>query len=302
MVDVIIPAYNANDTLEISLESIAKQTIVNDIKVYIIDDCSKESYDEIVERYSDILNITLMRLEKNSGPGYARQYGIDHSNSKYIMFLDSDDYFTDDDAVEKMYNTMESYDLDAVSSLMNEDYYGEIVSYYVGFDTLHAKIYKRSFLKEHDIRFPSYYNSEDVAFNNLVIINTDKIGQIDANTYTYRRRKDSLTQTDDYDTDKHIRCLVENLEYVLNNVEKNKVDKKYISAFLRTNFSYFMWYFNGDANDPAVHYLNNLVKSFKEYNQYYVEDTGTYWLNYWTIEIKDSFSEKQFLKFINDIK
>ena len=40
------------------------------------------------------MNIHL--LETNQGPGMARQYGIEHSNGTYILFLDTGDYLSED--------------------------------------------------------------------------------------------------------------------------------------------------------------------------------------------------------------
>ena len=91
MIDIIIPAYNAHDTIYKALMSISLQVIKDKLKVYIIDDCSDKPYDYLKEDFND-LDITIKRLDKNVGPGKARQYGIDHSNNPYIMFCDSDDY------------------------------------------------------------------------------------------------------------------------------------------------------------------------------------------------------------------
>lgn len=79
MVDIIIPAYNAHKTISKALLSICMQTIKDKINVYIIDDCSDHDYKKIINKFKDRINITQYKLDKNSGPGVARQYGLDHS-------------------------------------------------------------------------------------------------------------------------------------------------------------------------------------------------------------------------------
>ena len=106
MIDLIIPVYNAEKTLELTLMSIKMQTIIDKITVYLIDDFSKDNYDEILNNHKDI-NIIYKKLEKNSGPAVARQKGIDISSNKYIMFIDADDLFYDTDSVKRLYETIE---------------------------------------------------------------------------------------------------------------------------------------------------------------------------------------------------
>ena len=51
MIDVIIPAYNAYDTIERTLKSIEKQTIKSLLKVYIVDDCSSRDYNYLKDLF-----------------------------------------------------------------------------------------------------------------------------------------------------------------------------------------------------------------------------------------------------------
>ena len=45
----------------------------------------------IIKKYSHISNVTLIRLNKNMGPSFCRNYAMRISKSKYISFIDSDD-------------------------------------------------------------------------------------------------------------------------------------------------------------------------------------------------------------------
>ena len=91
MIDLIIPMYNCLDTIDKTLNSIYCQDRKNLYKIILVDDCSSCDYTSVLDKYSKSLDITYLRLTQNYGPGIARQYGIDHSNSQYIMFIDADD-------------------------------------------------------------------------------------------------------------------------------------------------------------------------------------------------------------------
>ena len=75
-IDIIIPIYNSKDTLEKTLISIERQNILDKIEIYLIDDYSTDNYESILNRYNN-LNIHYHKLDKNVGPGLARQKGID---------------------------------------------------------------------------------------------------------------------------------------------------------------------------------------------------------------------------------
>ena len=81
MIDIIIPAYNAHDTLYKTLSSIALQTIKDKVNVYIINDYSKKSYKKEIDTFKDIFNLKEIKTKKRLGPGGARQYGIENSDS-----------------------------------------------------------------------------------------------------------------------------------------------------------------------------------------------------------------------------
>src|SRR6056300_1624829 len=88
---VIIPVYNAHDTIKNTLLSIGMQR-VETYKVYlIVDGEEKGSYDYLLD-YIDI-DMEITYMDVNAGPGVARQYGIDHSEEEFISFIDADDTY-----------------------------------------------------------------------------------------------------------------------------------------------------------------------------------------------------------------
>lgn len=109
IVDVILPNFNKEKFLEESINSVVLQTFQN-WKMYIIDDNSTDNSIEIINKFSNLKNITVIKLKKNKGPSFCRNYAMRISKSKYISFIDSDDTWTKD-KLEKQINFMKENNL-----------------------------------------------------------------------------------------------------------------------------------------------------------------------------------------------
>lgn len=110
-VSVIIPVYNVEQYLRQCLDSVINQTY-KDIEIIVINDCSPDNSLQIIEEYKQKdSRIRLINLEKNGGLANARNVGIKNSNGKYITFIDSDDWISDNN-IEVLYNNIEKYNTD----------------------------------------------------------------------------------------------------------------------------------------------------------------------------------------------
>jgi len=87
LVSVIIPAYNAAQTIVETLDSVFAQTFKN-LEVIVINDGSKDKTLAILEDYSKPINII---STENKGVSHARSSGFKHSKGDYIQYLDADD-------------------------------------------------------------------------------------------------------------------------------------------------------------------------------------------------------------------
>ncbi len=85
---IIIPVYNRPDEIRELLESLTKQTYTN-FEVLIIEDGSEKTSKNVVERFSDRLDIHYYYKE-NSGQGFSRNYGFERANGDYFVVFDSD--------------------------------------------------------------------------------------------------------------------------------------------------------------------------------------------------------------------
>ena len=90
MVSIIVPVYNAEESLERCIKSIMAQTYAN-LEVLLINDGSTDKSLEIIKRYENIDNRIKCFDKKKSGVSSARNYGIEKANGKYVFFLDADD-------------------------------------------------------------------------------------------------------------------------------------------------------------------------------------------------------------------
>jgi glycosyltransferase involved in cell wall biosynthesis len=91
LVSVIVPAFNAEKTIERCLDSILAQEYRN-IQIIVVNDGSTDNTKEILQS-SCYQNNNIKYIEKkNSGVSAARNTGILNAEGEYVVFVDSDDY------------------------------------------------------------------------------------------------------------------------------------------------------------------------------------------------------------------
>ncbi len=98
-ISVIIPAYNAEKTIERLLNSIISQTYKN-YEVIIINDGSTDKTESIISRYNSS-NIKIIS-NVNEGVGIARKIGFENATGDLVFFCDSDDYIPKNNIFEKI--------------------------------------------------------------------------------------------------------------------------------------------------------------------------------------------------------
>ncbi|MGO4961219.1 glycosyltransferase family 2 protein [Jeotgalibaca porci] len=94
-ISVIIPCYNLEDKIEKCLKSIQRQTHQN-IEIIIVDDGSTDNSVAIIKTLANNDARIKLLIQENNGPSSARNKGIRYANGDYIMFVDGDDYISDD--------------------------------------------------------------------------------------------------------------------------------------------------------------------------------------------------------------
>ena len=96
-VSVIIPVYNAEKTLQESLDSLRAQSF-RDFELVFVDDCSTDSSPQLMESFLQETGLPgrIHRQERNGGVAAARNRGLDAAEGEYLAFLDADDKMAED--------------------------------------------------------------------------------------------------------------------------------------------------------------------------------------------------------------
>ena len=128
IITTIIPTFNGEKTLKASTHSVQYQNFSN-IELIVIDDFSTDNSKKIIQkiRMND-KRIKLIDNKKKMGTLYSRSIGALLSKGNYILCLDSDDLFFDEDVFDYVYKQAINENLDIVSfrSLFSDDYFADI--------------------------------------------------------------------------------------------------------------------------------------------------------------------------------
>ena len=90
LVSIIMPSYNTEKYIAKSIKSVLTQTYQN-WELLIVDDCSTDNTDKVVEPYLADSRIRFFRNEQNSGAAVSRNRALREAKGRWIAFLDSDD-------------------------------------------------------------------------------------------------------------------------------------------------------------------------------------------------------------------
>jgi glycosyltransferase involved in cell wall biosynthesis len=220
-VSVITPVYNAERFLRKTVDSVIQQTIgFGNIEYLLIDDGSTDGSRQLLLEYADrYKNIIVVFLKNNTGtPARPRNLGIELARSKYITFLDADDWLAPD-GLKILYDILEETgDGYAVGKTIHV---GSKSSRVVGeWESLkerrslspfsipylfhhlgpRARMVRSDIINDHRIRFPEMKYAEDKQFFIDVLINCDSVSTTTETIYYLNRLDDNrdslISQTD----------------------------------------------------------------------------------------------------------
>ena len=156
LVDIILPNYNKAEFLEEAINSVINQTYKN-WHLYIVDDHSNDNSVKIIDKFLNLVNVTVIKLYKNKGPSFCRNYAMRISKSKYISFIDSDDGWLSD-KLEKQIYFMEKHNLSFT--------YTDYTPFFESFGK--KKFKKRTFLKDH-FNYRTFINNSSINTTTMII-------------------------------------------------------------------------------------------------------------------------------------
>lgn len=281
-VSVIIPVYNLSHWIEKCVKSVLEQTI-SDIEIIVVDDGSKDDSYEIVKRIQKEHSEKIVLLsQENSGQAVARNRAMDLARGKYIVFVDGDDYI-DPTYLQCLLEKIESENLDCVVcgyERVNEQ--GNVLQkvcpdisnemYQMKFLAACSKIFRLSYLREKNIRFPEGKLYEDVSFSWQVMFLSNRIGVIDCVGYKYLMREGSSSNS-------KVRIekvpFVENKQTIEKILSQIDVTKKELFLYsVLTQYAYLVFVLPRKNQIKVVKLLSqSLAKDLKEIIPNYWKNT-----------------------------
>lgn len=124
---IIITLYNRKDLVVRAIKSCLTLALLkSDFEIIVVDDGSDDNPEDVLRGYIDKKDILYFR-KKNGGPASAKNYGASKARGKYIIFLDSDDCFSNQDALS---------DFDLIDKMKMDFAFSESVLIKHGQDTI----------------------------------------------------------------------------------------------------------------------------------------------------------------------
>lgn len=213
IISVIVPVYNVENYIDECVNSLINQTYV-DIEIILVDDGSTDNSGILCDNFAKIDSRIKSLHKSNGGLSDARNYGINHSSGKYIMFVDSDDVVDKNIVYELHEHLKYNLDSDLVVSQLTHFYDGKDPNYFHSLNTklmtneeaiedflyqkviptsACGKLYKKDILT--DIRFVKDQRFEDNEFVFKILLNSNNIIFSESKLYAYRHRENSITTT-----------------------------------------------------------------------------------------------------------
>ncbi|EOP17074.1 MULTISPECIES: glycosyltransferase [Bacillus cereus group] len=290
-VSVIIPVYNAEKYITQCIESLLSQTL-QECEFIFVNDGSKDTSRQILERYQKLDNRIKLVNQKNQGVSIARNKGLQIAIGEYIGFVDADDYI-EPDMYEILYNSAKQSNCDVVISnfkweieghkiitkysfpvdiVLQTDYIEQdLLPYFLKEDNLNTvcnKIYRNDLIKEESVKFPEkVVLGEDGMFNIQFFSNATSAKYIDYTGYHYREVVGSATKN--ISEKDYFKRAVEVYTMELPNIYTDKIDNVRMNQlksikFINSVMSYIHIYFTPCENvsfNKRYEYVRNMVRN-----------------------------------------
>lgn len=215
---VIIPVFNVADYLKQCIDSVLCQSY-QDWEMILVDDGSKDDSPIICDKYSNSDSRIKVVHKGNGGLSSARNAGIKLASGEYILFLDSDDYWNDTDALLNIAKlTEEKPDLICFGYREYQDGVGDngvgivfperfpsnmgfeetmylLLSNGIYVSSAWCKVMKTELIKSYKLLFVEGITSEDIDWSARLLKNINSIAVYPKSFYCYRQRSGSIVHS-----------------------------------------------------------------------------------------------------------
>jgi len=302
-ISVIIPVFNGANYLSQCLNSLIAQSF-KDIEIICINDKSTDNSIRILDEFAQKdKRIKIINNKKNLGAALTRNIGLDNAQGEYIYFLDADDYI-DEKYLECMIDKIEKEKCDIVLNMSIQSESNGTVSqfhhpsmpeinpegeYLDKITTIHdapcfiwARIYRKSFLGKHNLRFLDIHATDDVVFNAIVDMYCDKTFVFYGEKYHYTVSNTSVTgvakSIDDRDL-QHIKAHSMIYDYLKeHNILDNKLKLFRVYPFMKVDseekFNFYKKFFEKIESD--FHKNEDIYNDMEKYFAYSLFNSSDY--------------------------
>lgn len=253
LISVVVPVYKVEDYLKTCIESVLNQSYQN-IEVILVDDGSPDNSPQICDEYASIDKRVNVIHKLNGGLSNARNTGLRIAKGDYIIFLDSDDYWSDRNALLTLVDIIKcnikvdiiyfrrfafshesglelyrypEFKIEKVNGRSKDDSLLYLISNDRFIPSACNKIVRRKVLE--GIEFQEHILSEDIDWNFKLTMHAEYLFVTNHLFYAYRVRKGSITQTI---TDRNINDLLNIVEKWSVSIHKNAISEKEIVCLL----------------------------------------------------------------------
>lgn len=291
-ISIIIPIYNCDKVLlRKSLSNIYKQSL-KDIEIICVNDGSTDDSLNFLEKCKNKDKRIRIIDKKNEGTAFARKVGLNNANGEFILFMDQDDYLSNE--LEDLYFHAKKNESDLVffdacyhnqsnssTSFINDlslcfpkntDFNAKVFKYseirpHVLTKNFAPwfKLYKNSFLKKYDdLFFPKNFIYHDIGLHVQVILRAEKISYYPKVVYNYCLGLENQT------TNKLSVNRLHNLEglividHVYNYLKENMIFNDFQTDFLYISLRVFKQRFEVVDDDEFKEELFRLIKKMIE--------------------------------------
>lgn len=314
LITIIVPIYNAQNTLKKCIDSILEQTYPN-FELILINDGSTDNTKNICNSYAEADKRIKVLQQKNKGVSAARNLGLNYTRSEWVCFIDSDDWISKD-YLKNLISHAQGHDLvisyahviykDRVEiekyptfSVKKGTYERLFITNALDWHTSPwSKLFKTTIIKENNIQFPEQMPiGEDAHFLYEYILHCAKIFVSNDTDYFYNAENDGTLTKKIYsiqteqETLNRIFDITNQLiqeENICNNIALSNINRLKCSYIIRLiNSLYYnksskkerlKIYNNIDLGPYKVHLHEKEKKTLKEYFIYILLKNKLFWV------------------------
>lgn len=122
-ISIIIPVHNGEKYIAKLVKKLLMQTYKN-VEIILVENNSSDKSKEICQKLSSANEKVISIISDMKGTSLARKMGILNSRGKYIVFLDQDDCYVSNNALEKMYRAIENDKVQICQFCYYKSYFG----------------------------------------------------------------------------------------------------------------------------------------------------------------------------------